>query len=230
MPKIVGLILFLLTFNFQRIPSEKDRGIGVLFLLQGQATIDTRRADTVFIYKERNFGSMVLDRYSINPKDRFDVLIKGNDEQAQLLEFEYESLGLPILEVQAQWIKVIFGRDNNSGKTLSGWINHKEGITNYHLWRNHLKEHLLFFDSPNQISFFDKINGANIAFTLAPSKFLTYDYIMRPLLTDGVWMKVEVTTPSDYCESPNVREIKIFWIKYLDQRGRPMVWYFTRGC
>jgi hypothetical protein len=55
---------------------------------------------------------------------------------------------------------------------------------------------------------------------------------------EGRWMLVELETPSTYCTSEEeVMETfgvkprrQLVWIRFLDDRERPMIFYNTRGC
>jgi hypothetical protein len=38
-------------------------------------------------------------------------------------------------------------------------------------------------------------------------------------------------TPSDACgEEPGAVRDTVAWVRTVDDRGRPRVWYYTRGC
>ncbi len=206
---------------------SKDKGIGILSFnsdLKGtiQANIYEKKAS-----KAKLLGSFIQQNDTDGHGD-FRVQSKLLQTDS-FVEFDYEIRGLPITEVSDKWLKVIYGYDK-LGRTLLGWIEHRKGITRYLLWKDFLKEQDVFFESADQISFYDKPNGTRVEFKLEPSKYLVYDYIMKPIEASGNWMKVEVITPSNICASPiNVRK-EIFWIKYLNEYGRPLLWYFTRGC
>lgn len=223
MKSFLTIILYLSALSL----FSKDKGIGVLFVspdLKGKIQIDIYEKNTS---KSKLLGSFLYENAK-EGQTNYKVQVKELQTD-NLIEFEYERLGLPISEVGKGWLKVIYGY-NKLGKELTGWIEHKEGTTRYYLWKDYLKEAMLYFESPDSISFFNEPNGTRIEFKLQPSTHLKYDYIMKSVAVDGIWMKVEVTTPSDYCQTPETKQTKLFWIKYLDQRGRPLVWYFTRGC
>jgi len=206
---------------------SKDKGIGVFSVVA-----ETKGKVQISIYEKSSSKSKVIGLFLCNNTDEgqmdYQVQVKGMKAD-NLLEFGYEKSGIPISETNKDWIKVIYGFDH-SDKPLTGWVENKKGITNCILWKNYFKESMLFFESPDSIVFFNEPNGKSIEFKLQPSQNFKYDYIMKPLETKGIWMKVEVTTPSDYCATPEVKETKMLWIKYLSQNGRPLIWYFTRGC
>lgn len=206
---------------------SKDKGIGILYV-----SSDLKGKTLINMYERKDVKSKLLgvfnSQHSGNGQTTYSVQAE-NVKTDNLIEFEYEKLGLPLRGISDNWLNVIYGYDK-SGKALTGWIEQKGGTTDYFLWKDYLKSAMLFFESTDRIEFFDKPEGMKAEFKLQPSQNLKYDYIMKPVELNGNWMKVEVTTPSNYCNTPEVKETKVFWIKYLDQNGRPLVWYFTRGC
>jgi len=59
------------------------------------------------------------------------------------------------------------------------------------------------------------------------------DYCMRVVRTFGDWMEVYLETPSTFMEDSKTRQSRYksanpptkVWIKYLDDNGRPRIWY-----
>jgi hypothetical protein len=47
----------------------------------------------------------------------------------------------------------------------------------------------------------------------------------------GRWLKVRLVSPSDLCTTDkSPRTTTTGWIEYLDDKGRPKFWYYTKGC
>ncbi|MBS1556569.1 MAG: hypothetical protein JSU09_16735 [Bacteroidetes bacterium] len=217
------LVLFLETHSLFAI----DKGIGVLFLTPG-----SNEKLIVNIRLRPTLKSKVLEIINCQRKDYEGVVYEFQFKQINtdnLLEFEYEKKGMPIMEVAGKWMKVIYGFDK-LGEPFIGWIECKKGFVAFVFWREYLKERNLFFESPDSIKFFESPAKNELKFELQTSSQFKYDYTMKPVAVKGNWMKVEVTTPSDQCNMPKSKKTKIFWIKYLNENGRPLVWYFTRGC
>jgi hypothetical protein len=155
--------------------------------------------------------------------------------QTNFVEFRYEEEGLPIDSISSdtQWVRVIYAGES-SGASLRGWVTNRSPHTDILLWKHVLPKHNVFFRDPEQVQFYSSPNGNKRIFTL--EKFSgansprRYNYIMYPLRADGDWMQVRVVTPSDYCDSPDNTRSATLWIKYLDQHGRPLVWFYARGC
>ena len=53
-------------------------------------------------------------------------------------------------------------------------------------------------------------------------------YSMEPLAVRGSWMEVRLV--QGMCGEMPPDTLGQAWIRYLDPRGRPLVWYHTRGC
>ena len=56
------------------------------------------------------------------------------------------------------------------------------------------------------------------------------DYHLEPLGYQGDWMRVRLTTPSDYCAAPGEVRTTEGWIRWRSAERGPLVWYYTRGC
>jgi hypothetical protein len=213
-------------FLFSQMPAQDDRGIGVIFFLQSAPTLDNPKGDSVLIYSKPNGRSSVVDRFIFDPKDRYRQFINTRFQSKGSIEFDNETFGLPVRSSLARgWFEVIYDKNKQPG-----FVKISKSILKYLTWRELLPKKFLFFQSVSDIQFFDSPNGKRQEFELAQLEHQKYDYIMKPITTEGNWMKVEIVTPSDNCHFPEIIVKAIFWIKYLDDNGRPLVWYFTRGC
>ncbi len=153
------------------------------------------------------------------------------------VEYGYEISGIPFdsTDASGRWFRVIFGISGEE-VPLRGWIRHNRPSNDVLFWSEELPKHPLFFyprqDDPE---FFNGPGGDRVIFNF--EKFQSqrkgsrkYDYIMHPLKTEGTWLQVRVVTPSDYCMFPENPRVGVFWIRFLDDKGRPLVFYYTRGC
>ena len=226
--KLLLSLILCTTFVTGQIP---DKGIGVAFLKQSLPTNENPTWDTMRIYVNKNLNS-ILARFIFNPHDRFDNQILSSNQitYKALIEFDYEAYGLPITQIDSLngVIEVIYGYKN--GKPLIGWIRQNKLSKNYYLWNNYLKEHYLFFTLNQDIKLFDSPNGKEILIEIARDKEQKPDYILKPLKVNKEWMQVKLVTPSDYCNEPDKKQEIICWIRFLSNTGRPLVWYYPRGC
>ena len=155
--------------------------------------------------------------------------------ETNLLEFEYEVWGLPIIQINNNKAKLLIGKDKYS-KSVYGWLNLKQNNIDYYLWNNFLLKKDLFIIDNKNIKFYNKPNGKIVLFKIYKkenklSNEQELNYILHPLEIKGIWMKVLLVTPSNYCneKTKNTRET-IVWIKYINNDGKLNVWYYPRGC
>lgn len=156
-----------------------------------------------------------------------------------LFEFEYETKGLPIQELEKNSFKIIIGTDSLNNPVM-GWVKYNSKSLGYYLWEDYLlKKELYFSDSPSMYQFYKTPHGEKKIIDLIKDdseysqyleKEFIFNYIMHPIKKEGKWLKVEVVTPSDYCDEVLKPKKEVLWIRYLDDKGRPLVWYYTRGC
>jgi hypothetical protein len=151
----------------------------------------------------------------------------------QMIEFDYEVTGWAILEFSgdSSWVKVSLAPAQTSGAV--GWVQLQPDSVTAFLWSGILPRHRLFFLREPDIAFY-KVPApkARVDRRLATHPgSAELNYIMNPLAVRGTWLRVELLSPSPYCESA---EIKVapdtLWIQYLTDRGRPQVFFYTRGC
>lgn len=220
--KLAVIFLLVTVFSF-----GQDKGKGLLFF-----DSNSKEKVEINIYKSKNYKSKVLGVLTYQNIEDGQTIMKVDDKRLfdeNFIEYAYEKSGIPLCSISDNWIELIYGFDKE-GKKLIGWVEYKKNITHYLLWSEYLKSQLLFFEFPEKINLYNEINGKELIFKLNPSPYLKYDYIMKPLEVKGKWMKVELTTPNDSCEDYEIKRKGIFWIKYLNNKCRPIVWYFTRGC
>ena len=147
------------------------------------------------------------------------------------IEWTYEESGLPIDSVlpDRSWARVVYGATaDNAPRT--GWARLGDRVL-VENWDVILPQQNLFFRPPENLAFHDSPGGAPVELEIARGDTPDgLDYGMRPLRIQGDWMQVAVTTPSNYCFDPPEVRTDTVWIRYLDDRKRPRVWFYTRGC
>jgi hypothetical protein len=209
------------------------RGIGVVF--PAGAGAFGQRADTISVLAAAEDGAPLVARLVRTVS--YDHVMDVRDDAAEgaALEFGYEELGLPLLEVRGgaagpEWLAVRWGA-TAAGEPLDGWVRNDAARVEFQLWSEILVERPLFFLAPDSIRFHESADGPRAGIPLTPQDTPQhFDYILHPLEMQGGWMRVEVVTPSDYCFDPEAPRRDTAWIRYLDDAGEPRVWYFTRGC
>lgn len=221
--------------------ADRDRGRGVVsHALEFFDPDGWPAADTMVVREDTSESSAIVARFIFLAPQPYEwsYAVETDEDgiEGRALEFDYEILGLPVDSVapDSAWVRVLYGRGPD-GAPRHGWVRSPDGHGLLQSWDQILPERPLFFLGPaDRIRFHDVAGGDPVPLELAPGPVSTpptFDYRMEPLEVDGRWMKVRVVTPDDACgaEPVETRE-HVTWIEYLDDRGRPRVWYYTRGC
>lgn len=123
-----------------------------------------------------------------------------------------------------------------------GWVRREERRTKLLLWERELIDggRDLFFLAPAEgLALYDSPGGERVRLEPAPVDDprggspgnSVPDHRLEPLEVAGRWMKVRVVMPDYSCQpAEGPTSERTAWIEYLDERGRPRVWYYTRGC
>lgn len=246
-----GLVLFLaiaggmsprsLCAQLQHDTVAGDYGVGIIsFAFSPGPGVELPVADTLVIHQLPSSHSPVVARFVFvaSGGHAWSYLLEtGEDDiRSNALEFGYEVQGLPFDSVApgGEWVQVIYGTSPR-GSAGRGWVRVSAGQTQHRFWAEELKEHPLFFlDSDDGLAFYDRPAGARVPVELVRTSWggeLSFDYRLEPLEVEGRWMRVLLVAPNVPCSpargEPTEREV---WIEFLDERGRPRVWYPTRGC
>jgi hypothetical protein len=144
-----------------------------------------------------------------------------------LVEFGYEESGVPIdsMVEDGQWLRGLLGTDS-AGRWLTGWADARGDRIEHRWWADHLAGQALFALDTTRLRLAAEPGGAPI--DIPAGEFILYgaDSVR------GRWLRARLVAPSDYCAAGDsgARHEQRLWVEYLDARGRPQVWYHSRGC
>jgi hypothetical protein len=241
--KLVYIILFSLNTQFALSFTFKDKGIGVIYFNKSISTQENPISDSILIYENISSKTPIAIFYFSNQSDSNRFFIKNYKFKTMIdfdgIEFANETNGLPIDTFFNDYFRVMFGYDVDYSP-IFGWVKMNYSTLNYILWKEHLLEKPIYFlNTFNFLKFYSVPNGKLLTIKLDKNENehfeyldeeFKYNYIMYPLEKKGIWLKVKVESPSTYCNEPKKPREFFAWIKYIDERGRPLVWYYTRGC
>ncbi len=213
--------------------SGPDRGVGVAYLAADQRDGPRAPRESLLVYAGQRRGEVAAVFLRVDEGNggwSYALTLPGG-QRAGTLEFDYEIDGIPIDEMSrdSAWARVLLVTDT-LGVPAAGWVELDPARVGVALWREHLaaREWLFFADSvPPPV--YATPGGA----ALDPDSVFTGDrsYSLYREDVSGDWMQVRIVSPDDSCgsevESPRVTRA---WVRYLDPRGRPRLWYYTRGC
>jgi hypothetical protein len=216
---------------------QPDRGVGVV-AFSPDTPAQGVWADTMLLHARPAESSATVGRYIFCATGEhawaFILETGAGDAVGNSLEFEYEYEGLPIDSVlpDGTWARTLYARSAD-GSWLRGWtpVGEQQELV---FWRELLPQRPLFYSDEAEIDLRVRPGDARLDFPLVrlgAEYDRRLDYILYPDSVAGDWLRVRVVTPSDACvfPPPAVRDTTA-WIRFLDADGRPLVWYFARGC
>ncbi|MDQ3207337.1 MAG: hypothetical protein M3Q37_01905 [Gemmatimonadota bacterium] len=212
---------------------QGDRGIGIAYC-SGGAGYGRVKADTLLIRAQPDPGSAVVGAFlytELKPGISWSYSVGAPVRlRPNVLEFGYEESGIPLdsLAVAGSWGRVILGF-HKDGAPYHGWMSLDSTRVKYLLWRKVLAHNRVFFLPGQPPRFYANPAGRKLPLSVETGS--NADYILHPLEVRGPWMRVRVAEPADICGSDAAKSRTAeAWIRYLRADGRPLVWYYTRGC
>lgn len=226
-------LLLLMLFGFTLCRGvEPWSGIGVAFF-RCHHPITTEKSIDLDIF-DSTLTTLIM---TINSRNYYTI--KG----LELIEFADDVKGFCIVSIQENSIKVIL--NNSVSPVQYGWLKKDNKDIDYYLWSSLIPYQKSVFPINNndgiaQITFYKMPNGDTLDLHIPLMKERWYDYknqIIRVFdcdiiptrrLSQKTWMQVDISYPHD--EGEDIFECFRIrcWIRFLDDYGRPLVWYNTR--
>ena len=210
-----------------------DMGIGIIELAMDMEGRRVPRADTLRFHVAPDStsplaGAWILAlpgggawRYATWAPER----LTPND-----LEFGYEENGIPFDSADAtgRWRRGILGFTER-GERWYGWARLRDSLVRAVTWREHFIGMPLYFRDGERGDFHASPSGPVVT-TVRILSDSGFD--MEGIELRGEWMKVKVEHPGQMCDgnASSTRRTDHYWIRAFDRRGRPRVFYHTRGC
>ena len=157
------------------------------------------------------------------------------------IEYKDETYGIGISEIHGDTIRLIIS--DKMGTPKYAWTLLDTAVVDYILWQDYIpqQKYVFFIDSKeNALQFFSSPNGERKHIVLPDAKeriymfgntiWLAKDFDMAPTgyTANGGWLQVDVSVPHDEGDDDFECKRVRAWIKYLDDKGRPLVWFHTR--
>ncbi len=230
--KKIFLLLFILLFYLSSIAVEPWSGIGVVYFRCHYPEM-TEKSINIDIF-DSTLTKIIL---SINSKNYY------RSKEIEFIEFADEVKGLCISSIQENAIKVIL--KNSDNQVQYGWLKRDNKDIGYCLWSSLIPVQKVVFPinnkgGGNQIVFFKTPGGEILNVQIPKMTELWYEYkneIIKVLDCDliptgrvfkNIWMQVDISFPHDEGQDDFECHRIRCWIRYLDDFGRPLVWYHTR--
>ncbi|MFK7806946.1 MAG: hypothetical protein AB8F74_04005 [Saprospiraceae bacterium] len=222
-----NLLLFLLISPILCLAQENSWGIGILRVHPDCTT-------EINVYNAPH--GKVTGTLTRESGDQYPRRIEWLDEMGPrmyipdnaLLEVEYEINAIIVFEAKDGFLRIMFSEGE-----FTSWVSEEDlkgPEFSYWPWMKFM------LDSGN--SFFTSGYGMNVreAPTVKASRILTVkgdQFDISPTgKHEGLWAEVIIKEyDSVYCEEPhNLVKTYKGWMKILDDKGFPNVWFYTRGC
>jgi hypothetical protein len=209
-----------------------DLGVGVAYLTRAEDKSGTLGTDTLVLRASPDTAAPAVGAmlFIVGQNGVTSYQAAAADSIVpNLVEHGYEEAGVPFDSTDAtgRWLHALLGTTPN-GTMLGGWVDRARPGVGTIRWTDQLADRPIFFPKPERAAFFATPDSATPL--RAPSGG-DDAYAMHPEEVRGPWMRVRLVTPSDNCEPDAApRRTRRVWIRYLDDRGRPNVWYYARGC
>ena len=209
-----------------------DLGVGAAFLLRAENKRAGAGVDTLLLRSAPGVDATPLGAmlFTVDSVGTTHYSIAAADSlRPNLVEYGYEESGVPFdsIDASSRWVRAILGFASDSA-ALVGWIDTSQPGIGLVRWAEQLADRPIFFPKPDRAALFATPDSTR---PMALSPAGDDAYALHPLERRGAWLRVQVVEPSDNCEPDSTpRRTRTGWIRYLDGRGRPNVWYYSRGC
>ena len=165
------------------------------------------------------------------------------NEGIEFIEFADETKGLCINSILDNAIQVILNDRGN--QVRYGYVKKENKDIGYCLWSSLIPYQKAVFpisnkDGENQIVFFKTPNGEILNIQIPKMEELWYEYkneiikvfdcdlIPTGRVSNRTWLQVDLSFPHDEGQDDFECHRIRAWIRYLDDSGHPLVWYYTR--
>ena len=226
------LLISLLLLSLHSWALDPWEGIGVVFF-RCHYPITTDRSESLDVY-DSTFTHKIMTLYSNSCY---------LNEKVALIEFANDIKGLCVVAIQDDAIKIILNKEGGSARY--GWVKKDCESIGYSLWSTIIPQQKNVFPLNNkngiaEIQFYKNPNGEILKVQIPKTQELTYDYrneiikvydcdlIPTGYVSQGTWMQVDVSYPHDEGRDDFECHRIRCWIRYLDDSGHPLVWYYTR--
>ena len=210
-----------------------DVGVGVVFARRAEDKGAALGTDTVLVRASPNASAPAVGAmlFTVGQNGVTSYHVAAPDSlRPNLVEHGYEESGIPFdsADASGRWLRSILGFAAGESPHI-GWVDTSQPGVGVIRWTEQLADRPIFFPKPERSAFFATPDSSK---PVARPRGADDEYAMYSEEVRGPWMRVRLVTPSDNCVGPDSipRQTRRAWIRYLDDRGRPNVWYYTRGC
>lgn len=214
--------------------APSDLGHGAVYVPQRYDTITPYpRVDTIWFRAAPDAGSSVVGAVVTNVRaegwPRFADVWAPVPLSGNWVEFEYEESGIPFDSVDAggSWHRTILGFTRD-GAPWHGWAALGDSALLRVTWKERLVDNVIYFRDFYAGAFHAEPDGPVVT---TPMALADSGFDVTSVEARWPWLRVKVEHPGLMCDgAPENRRTDYYWVRALDDRGRPLVFFPTRGC
>ncbi len=126
-------------------------------------------------------------------------------------------------------MRAIIGFAPPRKRTLHGWASLDTRFAQTLQWDSVLAERAWYFLDSAATTLYPTLADAQAR---RRGRVLpAHQFEIRILERKNAWLRVRLRWPVDVCDySEAPTQTGEFWVRYLDERGRPLMFYPSRGC
>lgn len=218
-------------YPIEGAPPPVDRGVGVVYFARLPGTARQPVTDSLAVRADSTAGADTIALFLLRETNATSyryAVASADSLVPNVVEFDYEVAGVPIDTVaDGGWVRVVVGFTRD-GRPRTGWVAVRPADARLLLWRERLPAQSLHFADGVTPEFHVAPGGAARPVALGDDSL---GYSMQPLQVEGDWMRVRVSVPHECRVVPGTPVPTVdAWLRFVDARGRPRVWYAPRGC
>lgn len=211
-----------------------DRGTGVVTLAIGSDSGRVFPSEDTLLFRESPRGGSpvvaALIRERPSPGGWSYAALAPPNVTLNFLEHGYEESGVPIdsSDGTGRWVRAIIGFTPDK-QALHGWAALDTPFAERLQWDSVLAERAWYFLDSASTRLYPTLADARARRNgrVLPA----HQFEIRILERKEFWLRVRLRWPVDVCnysEAPT--QAGEYWVRYLDGRGRPLMFYPSRGC
>ena len=176
-----------------------------------------------------------ISKVSLVYKDR-DFTEDISDKMVEVFETSEYALPIEDFSPDSLWVKVSLDSQRPTDPPVA-WLNAadaRKGRVRISSWDRFFKrDWTVIFLCDTMMAFFEDTCDTFRIFPKLVGDSTHPDYWMRVIKTSGNWMQVYLESPIRWNDQESNRSRSLsesrnprFWIRYLNKRGQPRIWYF----
>jgi hypothetical protein len=219
----------------QRDTADFGTGLVALEIARGDTGRAYPLADTLVFRAEPRIDAPMVGALIVERPDPMNWETHGlvpDGTHLNFREYDYEESGVPTdsTDQSGRWVRGILGFSPTK-TAVTGWASLDDKRVRALSWADHLAERAQFPIEGVEGRLYSTLEDGKAergGEPFSPGRHNIEEILER----SGQWLRVRIRWPYSPCEGDKTEgtQTRDVWIRYLDARGRPLMFYPTRGC